>query len=50
MELHQLRYFVSVADLGSFTRAAEKCLVAQPSLSQPGRNSSSTEIRRRHRS
>ena len=34
MELHQLRYFVAVADLGSFTRAAEKCLVAQPSLSQ----------------
>src|SRR5271154_132172 len=34
MELHQLRYVVSVADLGSFTRAAEKCLVAQPSLSQ----------------
>lgn len=34
MELHQLRYVVAVADLGSFTRAAEKCLVAQPSLSQ----------------
>src|SRR5262245_45607478 len=34
MELHQLRYFVAVADLKSFTRAAEKCLVAQPSLSQ----------------
>jgi LysR family hydrogen peroxide-inducible transcriptional activator len=34
MELHQLRYFVAVADLNSFTRAAEKCLVAQPSLSQ----------------
>jgi LysR family transcriptional regulator, hydrogen peroxide-inducible genes activator len=34
MEIHQLRYFVAVADLGSFTRAAEKCLVAQPSLSQ----------------
>jgi LysR family hydrogen peroxide-inducible transcriptional activator len=34
MELHQLRYFTAVADLGSFTRAAQKCLVAQPSLSQ----------------
>lgn len=34
MEIHQLRYFVTVADLGNFTRAAEKCLVAQPSLSQ----------------
>jgi LysR family hydrogen peroxide-inducible transcriptional activator len=34
MELHQLRYFVEVANLRSFTRAAEKCHVAQPSLSQ----------------
>jgi LysR family hydrogen peroxide-inducible transcriptional activator len=34
MELHQLRYFVAVAHLGNFTRAAEKCFVAQPSLSQ----------------
>ena len=34
MEIHQLRYFVSVAQVGNFTRAAEKCLVAQPSLSQ----------------
>ncbi|WP_428308642.1 LysR family transcriptional regulator [Lacipirellula sp.] len=34
MELHQLRYFVAVADQGSFTKAAAKCDVAQPSLSQ----------------
>lgn len=34
MELHQLRYFAAVAETGSFTRAAEKCFVAQPSLSQ----------------
>jgi LysR family hydrogen peroxide-inducible transcriptional activator len=34
MELHQLRYFTAVADLGSFTKAALRCLVAQPSLSQ----------------
>ena len=34
MEMHQLQYFVKVAELGNFTRAAEACLVAQPSLSQ----------------
>lgn len=34
MEMHQLRYFVAVARLGNFTRAAEYCNVAQPSLSQ----------------
>lgn len=34
MQMRQLRYFVTVADLGSFTRAAARCLVAQPSLSQ----------------
>jgi LysR family hydrogen peroxide-inducible transcriptional activator len=34
MELHQLKYFVAVAELGSFTRAAERCRVSQPSLSQ----------------
>ena len=34
MELHQLRYVVAVADTGNFTRAAERCHVTQPSLSQ----------------
>jgi LysR family hydrogen peroxide-inducible transcriptional activator len=34
MEVHQLRYFVAVADEGNFSRAAEKVHVAQPSLSQ----------------
>jgi len=34
MELHQLRYVCAVAETGSFSRAAERCQVAQPSLSQ----------------
>lgn len=34
MELHQLRYVVAVAQTGSFSRAAERCHVSQPSLSQ----------------
>ena len=34
MEFHQLRYVCAVADTGSFSRAAERCQVAQPSLSQ----------------
>jgi len=34
MEMHQLRYVVAVARTGNFSRAAEQCHVAQPSLSQ----------------
>jgi LysR family hydrogen peroxide-inducible transcriptional activator len=34
MEFHQLHYVCAIADTGSFSRAAERCQVAQPSLSQ----------------
>ncbi|MEW2355442.1 LysR family transcriptional regulator [Spirillospora sp. NPDC029432] len=33
MDLQQMRYVVAVAELGNFTRAAEKCLVVQSALS-----------------
>jgi LysR family transcriptional regulator, hydrogen peroxide-inducible genes activator len=34
MEIHQIRYFLAVADELNFTRAADKCHVAQPSLTR----------------
>jgi len=34
MEIHQLRYFLAVYQARNFSRAAERCHVAQPSLSQ----------------
>ncbi|MDX1576049.1 MAG: LysR family transcriptional regulator, partial [Kiloniellales bacterium] len=32
MEMHQVRYFLAVCEALNFTRAAEACHVAQPSL------------------
>ena len=34
MEMHQVRYFLAVAQLLNFTRAAEECHVTQPSLTR----------------
>ena len=33
MDINQLRYFVAVADCGSFSKAAARCHVSQPALS-----------------
>ncbi len=34
MEMHQIRYFLAVAEELNFTRAADRCHVAQPSLTR----------------
>ena len=34
MEMHQVRYFLGVADTLNFTRAAERCNVTQPALTR----------------
>lgn len=34
MEMHQVRYFLAVAQLLNFTRAAEECNITQPSLTR----------------
>ena len=34
MEVRTLQYFLAVAEEGSFTRAAARCHVAQPAISQ----------------
>lgn len=38
MDIRQLRYFVAIAEQGSFSRAAERLCVAQPALSLHVRN------------
>ncbi|MDZ4791642.1 MAG: LysR family transcriptional regulator [Hyphomicrobiales bacterium] len=34
MEMHQVRYFLTLCDTLNFTRASEQCNVSQPSLSR----------------
>ncbi len=34
MDINQIRYFLALADTLNFTRAAEKCFVSQPALTQ----------------
>jgi len=38
MEMHQVRYFLAVCETLNFTRAAERCNVAQPSLTRAVKN------------
>lgn len=38
MEINQLRYFLTVAELGSFSQAASRCYVSQPALSKQIQN------------
>lgn len=38
MDLRQLRYFVTIVEMGSFSKAAHRLRVAQPALSQHVRN------------
>ena len=38
MDIKQLRYFVNVAELGSFSKAAAFLSIAQPALSRQIRN------------
>jgi DNA-binding MarR family transcriptional regulator len=34
MEMHQVRYFLALSEMLNFTKAAERCKVAQPSLTR----------------
>ncbi len=46
MEMHQVRYFLAVARVLNFTRAADECNVAQPSLTRAIRQRAEDGIQR----